>query len=148
MSKRLRQQAIKELVQKGRVQNQAVLAKELKKLGFNVTQATLSRDIACLRLVKSKDGYIYPEGAGAASQNTIQDSKDTLKRLVLKVDLALNQLVLKTPVGNASPVAIAVEECQFEGVIGTIGGDDTTLVIARSEEDAKRIQKELIEMLL
>ena len=69
MSKRLRQQAIKEIVSKGFVPSQAALAEELKTLGFDVTQATLSRDIADLALVKSKEGYLRPEDAGGTADH-------------------------------------------------------------------------------
>jgi transcriptional regulator of arginine metabolism len=143
MSKRLRQQAIKDIVSKGRIPSQAALAEELKKLGFDVTQATLSRDIADLELVKSKDGYLRPEDAGGTVQHTIPDREGTLRRLVLKVDQGQNLLVIRTPPGSAHPVAISIDE----GVIGTIGGDDTALVITRSERDASALKQRLLEII-
>jgi transcriptional regulator of arginine metabolism len=147
MSKRLRQQAIKDIVSKGRIPSQAALAEELKKLGFDVTQATLSRDIADLELVKSKDGYLRPEDAGGTVQHTIPDREGTLRRLVLKVDQGQNLLVIRTPPGSAHPVAISIDEGSFEEVIGTIGGDDTALVITRSERDASALKQRLLEII-
>ena len=146
MSKRLRQQAIKDIVSKGRIPSQAALAEELKKLGFDVTQATLSRDIADLELVKSKDGYLRPEDAGSAVQHIIPDREGTLRRLVLKIEQSQNLLVIRTPPGSAHPVAISMDEGGFEEVIGTIGGDDTALIITRSEKDAIALKQKVLEI--
>jgi transcriptional regulator of arginine metabolism len=145
MSKRLRQQAIMDVVAKQKVPSQAALAGELKKLGFDVTQATLSRDIADLELVKSKDGYLRPEDAGGGGGPSIPDPKGTLRRLVLKVEVAMNQVIIRTPPGSAQPVAIALEDGPYKQVVGTLGGDDTCLVITRTPEEAQEFQRELLK---
>lgn len=147
MSKRTRQQAILELVAKKRVPSQAALAEELKKMGFDVTQATLSRDIAELELVKSKGGYLRPEDASGSGVPMIPDPRGTLRRLVLKVDEADNLLVIKTPPGSANPVAIILEDGTHEEVVGTIGGDDTCLIVTRCKEDASTFKKKLLEII-
>ncbi|MDJ0761383.1 MAG: hypothetical protein QNJ97_00220 [Myxococcota bacterium] len=146
MSKRLRQQSIREIVSKQSVPNQAALADELRKLGFDVTQATLSRDIAELALVKSKDGYLRPEdasGSGAA----VPDPEGTMRRYVTKVDVAGNLLVIRTPPGSAVPVAIVLDNGDYPGIMGTIAGDDTCLAIARTEGDALAFKQQLLESL-
>ena len=146
MSKRIRQQTILELVSRRTIQSQAVLAEELKKQGFDVTQATLSRDIAELELVKSKGGYVRPQDAGGYGTPSIPDPEGTLKRLVLKVEEANNLVVIRTPPGSAKPVAIILEEDgAYSQIIGTLGGDDTCLVITRNAEEASRFKQTLLK---
>jgi transcriptional regulator of arginine metabolism len=144
VSKRIRQQTILELVAKGSVPSQASLATELKAHGFDVTQATLSRDIAELELVKSKDGYLRPEDAGGNASSPIPDPEGTLKRLVSKVQVAQNIVVIRTPPGSAQQIAIVLEDGLFTQVIGTLGGDDTCLVVCASLEDAEAFKKDLL----
>jgi len=147
MSKPLRQQAIKDLVSRGRVPSQAALAEELRKLGFDVTQATLSRDIADLALVKSKEGYLRPEDAGGATQHSMPDPEGTLRRLVRKLRQAQNLLVIWTEEGSTHPVATVIEGGQFDEVVGTIAGYDTVLVITETSEDASKIKQKLLAMI-
>ena len=147
MSKRTRQQAILDLVTRQRIPSQAALAEELKQLGFDVTQATLSRDIAELNLVKSKEGYARAQDAGSASIPPVPDPLGTFRRLVVKVDDVMNLIVVKTSPGGAQPVGIAVDEGMFEQVVGTVAGDDTVLIITRSIEDAQVFKKKLMELL-
>lgn len=147
MSKRTRQQAILDLVSQRRIPSQAALAEELKQLGFDVTQATLSRDIAELNLVKSKEGYARAQDAGSASIPPVPDPLGTFRRLVIKVDDAMNLIVVKTSPGGAQPVGIAVDEGRFEQVVGTVAGDDTVLIVTRSVEEARAFKKRLMELL-
>jgi len=147
MSKRTRQQAILDLVTRQRIPSQAALADELKQLGFDVTQATLSRDIAELNLVKSKEGYARAQDAGSASIPPVPDPLGTFRRLVVKVDEAQNLIVVRTSPGGAQPVGIAIDEGRFEQVVGTVAGDDTVLIITRSVEDAQSFKKKLMELL-
>ena len=95
MSKRMRQQAILDIVQQQQLTSQAALARELKLVGFDVTQATLSRDIAELSLVKSKDGYSRPEDAVVKVGGPIPDPEGALQQLVLKIDEADNMVVVR-----------------------------------------------------
>jgi len=145
MSKRTRQQAIIEIVSKQQVASQAVLAEELLKRNFQATQATLSRDIAELNLVKSKDGYTTPQDAGAMTQ--APDTADTLKRCVTKVNTASNLLVVKTTMGNAQPVAVALDSNDFEQIMGTLGGDDTVLVVTQSADEANALKDTILKLL-
>lgn len=147
MSKRTRQQAIVELVSSRKIPSQAVLADELKSKGIEVTQATLSRDIAELNLVKSKDGYSRPQDASVVGTPGMPDPAGTLKRVVTKIDMAVNLVVLRTSTGSASPAAIAIDEGGYEEVMGTVAGDDTILVITRSEKDARSFVNKLENLL-
>jgi transcriptional regulator of arginine metabolism len=147
MSKRTRQQAIIELTSRKRIPSQAALADELRKSGYEVTQATLSRDIAELNLVKSKGGYTRPQDASEAGMRAVPDPVGTLKRLVIKVDGAFNQVVVRTSPGGASAVALALDDRQYEGVLGTIAGDDTIVIISRSAEAAEQLCGKLRQLL-
>ena len=147
MSKRTRQQAIIELVSHRRIPSQAALAEELKRCGFAVTQATLSRDIAELNLVKSKGGYTRPQDASQAGLPKAPDPVGTLKRLVTKIDGAFNQVVVRTSPGGASAVALALDDGRHDGVLGTIAGDDTILIVTRSVEAAEQLRGRLAELL-
>ncbi|MCK9458867.1 MAG: hypothetical protein M0R80_04445 [Proteobacteria bacterium] len=147
MSKRTRQQTIIELVARKRIPSQAALADELKKSGYAVTQATLSRDIAELDLVKSKGGYTRPQDAGGSGTRPAPDPVGTLKRLVIKVESAFNQVVVRTSPGGAGAVALALDDKQYDDVLGTIAGDDTILIVTRSTEAAKELSGKLCELL-
>jgi transcriptional regulator of arginine metabolism len=147
MSKRTRQQAIIELVSRKKIPSQAALADELGKSGYEVTQATLSRDIAELNLVKSKGGYTRPQDASQAGMRAVPDPVGTLKRLVIKVDSAFNQVIVRTSPGGASAVALALDDKQYDGVLGSIAGDDTILIVMRSAEAASDLCGKLGELL-
>lgn len=146
MSKRTRQQAILDIVTTKRISSQAALADELKKHEVEVTQATLSRDIAELNLVKSKEGYARPEDA-AATRGAFPDPVGTLRRLIVKVDEADNLVVVRTPPGSAQPVALAIDGGGYLQVVGTLAGDDTCLVITRSADDAEEFKEVLLSMI-
>ena len=77
----------------------------------------------------------------------IPDPEGTLRRSVLKVEEADNLVVIKTPPGSAQPVAIVLESGNFDKVVGTLGGDDTCLVITRCKEDAVEVKNELMEII-
>jgi transcriptional regulator of arginine metabolism len=143
MSKRTRQQAIIELVSQKKIPSQAALADELQKSGFEVTQATLSRDIAELNLVKVKGGYARPQDASSGGLPNVPDPVGTLKRLVTKVDSAFNQVVVRTSPGGAGAVALALDDRNYEGVLGTIAGDDTILMVTRSTDAAEKLVSQL-----
>ena len=147
MSKRTRQQAILDLVTRQRIPSQAALADELKQLGFDVTQATLSRDIAELNLVKSKEGYARAQDAGSASIPPVPDPHGTFRRLVVKVDDAMNLIVVRTSPGGAQPVGIAVDEGRFEQVVGTVAGDDTVLIVTRSPNGGLEVAERLLDLI-
>ncbi len=147
MSKRTRQQAILEIVREHRVPSQAALAQELSKNGFDVTQATLSRDIADLNLMKSKGGYTTLRNAGAADMPQAPDPTGTLRRLVTRVDQVNNLVIVKTSPGSAQPVALAIDDGRYREILGTVAGDDTILVVTRVDNDARSFVDRLSELL-
>jgi transcriptional regulator of arginine metabolism len=147
MSKKTRQQAVIDIVSRQRVPSQAALAEELKKLDFEVTQATLSRDIAELNLVKSKDGYLRPEDASGIGQPSTPDLVSSLRRGVIKIEASQNLVVVRTPPTGAQQVGLALDELGLDKIIGNVAGYDTVLVVTRNHEDAVALKQAVIDMI-
>jgi transcriptional regulator of arginine metabolism len=141
-----RQSLILEMVDGEAITSQEQLRERLRALGVETTQATLSRDIRDLGLVKrAADGaYRRPETAHASRGG---DPGAGLKHAVaeyLRSGEAVDQLlVLKTDSGMAQPLAVAIDRARLNEIVGTIGGDDTILVICRSAADAAALDKKL-----
>jgi transcriptional regulator of arginine metabolism len=151
MSRRFREQAILELINAGPVSSQEELVDRLGERGIRATQATVSRDVKRLGLVKTPatgGGYRY--AAPAAPQRSPQRGRRQLKlaceQFVTKVELGGSLLVLKTLTGRANAVAVALDEYRLDEIVGTIAGDDTILVIARNTSDRAKIKKLFDEM--
>jgi transcriptional regulator of arginine metabolism len=143
-----RQSAILELVDRAAITSQEQLRAELSARGIKATQATLSRDIRELGLVKrAADGAYRRAVADAGSAN---GQSLGLRRAVeeyLRTQETVEQLlVLKTDVGQAQPLALALDNARLPEVVGTIGGDDTILVICRSASHASALRVRLEEM--
>lgn len=139
--KQRRQAAILDLVDRVSLSSQEELRRRLRGLGFSVTQATLSRDLRDLGLVKaSADGAYHrpgvestpPEVAGARLQHAVAE-------FLTGVDRAQQLVVLKTGLAQAQPLASAVDGARMDGVVGTIGGEDTVLVICRDAAAAAAV---------
>jgi len=146
MNKTLRQKAELEVLRGGAVRNQEALQKALQRRGFKVGQATLSRDIRELNLAKTAAGYSLGENGGGAHAGLPPTSR-LIKEFLLEVRAAQNLLILKTVVGSAQPVAAAVDRQDWPEIVGTIGGDDTILVVCPDKEDAKKLAQRIEEML-
>lgn len=144
MAKLARQQAIVELAHDGPLPNQQELCKLLARRGFHATQATLSRDLTELRLVKTPDGYILPNGDAPAEP--IPAVSRVVSEFVREVRRAQNLLVIRTMPGSAQPVAAAIDAEAWEEVVGTVGGDDTLLIITTNNRTAKTLQARLEAM--
>jgi transcriptional regulator of arginine metabolism len=131
--------AIKQLVDQGPVHSQEELRQQLAKLGFAVTQATLSRDIKELGLVKrSSDGsYQGANGDAGSSASAIVALSRALAEFLLSVDAAQHLVVVKTGPGQAQLLALAIDRAKLADVVGTIAGDDTILVICRDNRCAQ-----------
>ena len=139
-----RQQLIVELAHDGPLPNQQELCKVLARRGFPVTQATLSRDINELGLVRTTEGYMFPNG-DAPSEPAPTVSR-IVREFVREVRRAQNLLVIKTTSGSAQPVALAVDAEGWDEVVGTVAGDDTVLIITTDNKNAKKLQTRLEEM--
>lgn len=140
---------IREIIANNEIDTQEELVEQLKKAGFNVTQATVSRDIKELHLVK------VPLDDGRYKYSLPADQKfnpqHKLKRILgdsfIGIDYSENLIVVKTMPGNASAIGALIDHLQWESIMGTICGDDTCLIICRSKESAKEISKKILEML-
>jgi transcriptional regulator of arginine metabolism len=141
MAKLARQQAILELAHSGPLPNQQELCKVLGRRGFQVTQATLSRDINELRLVKTPEGYILPNGDAPAEP--MPAVSRVVREFVREIRRAQNLLVIKTIPGSAQPVAVAIDAEGWEDVVGTVAGDDTILIISGNNKKARQLQTRL-----
>jgi transcriptional regulator of arginine metabolism len=137
-----RHSKILELIQNHEVETQQELAELLKKNGFDVTQATVSRDIKELRLLKilTKSGkYKY-----AASNENDQIVSDRFLKLfkdsVLSIDSAGNMVVVKTLVGAANAAAAAIDALNLENIVGSLAGDDTIFLLVNQEENVSKIK--------
>ena len=143
-----RQAAILRVVREHRVPNQARLRDLLRKAGFDVTQATLSRDIHELGLALQADPAGARHYAAPAAEHLPAPSLETvLRSLLLKVDGVGPLLLLTSPPGSASTLAAALDHEGWPGIVGTVAGDDTLLVVTRSASVRARLARRFREFL-
>lgn len=142
-----RHAAILRLIRAESVHSQEQLRTLLRGEGFEVTQATLSRDLRELRLLKvtEADGMVHyaPPPEGEVLHPSLEQ---LLPALLVSLDGVGNQLVLRTPAGSANAVGSAIDAQEWKEVVGTVAGDDTILVIARSEKARHTLAARLQEL--
>jgi len=145
-----RQNVILSIIEKNDIETQEELIESLRKEGFNVTQATVSRDIRELKLTKinSENGkykYVLPrvpkENAGHRLYNT------TISGSVISVEYALNIVVVKTYPGMAQAVAAGIDSNNIDGVMGCVAGDDTIIVAVKTAEGAKNAARDIRKLI-
>ncbi len=146
VQKRFRQGQILKLLTGQAVASQDELRRQLGHLGVRVTQATLSRDLRELRLVKTTEGY-RPLSAATEEAPPIAALARAVKEFLLDMRPAQNMLVLKTPPSGAQPLAAALDAERWKEVAGTLAGDDTVLVICSSHKACSAVRKRVEEML-
>jgi transcriptional regulator of arginine metabolism len=144
--KRFRQGQILKVLAGPPVGSQDELRRQLVHLGVRVTQATLSRDLRELRLVKTAEGYRPLSAAAAEETSSVPALARALKEFLLDVRPAQNMLVLKTPPGGAQPIAAALDGERWKEVAGTLAGDDTVLIITPSRTARTAVQKRIEEL--
>jgi|SRR5690625_1705792 len=149
MSKLQRHIKIRELITEKEIETQDELVYQLKKAGYKVTQATVSRDIKELQLVKvtsanNKSTYSLP-----ADQrfNPLEKLKRLIMDVFVKIDSTSHFVLLKTLPGNAQAVGALIDNLDWEEIMGTICGDDTCLIICRSEDLSEVVKERFINML-
>jgi transcriptional regulator of arginine metabolism len=145
MSKTARHRAILHLIDEGPVESQDSLQQQLERKGFEVGQATLSRDIHELKLVKGPEGY-RRAGEGSGGDGVLPSVMHLARQFVVEIRQAQNMLVVKTTVGSAQPVAAALDASHWPEVVGTIAGDDTVLVIASDRKKAQALASRIGEL--
>jgi len=134
--KSVRHDMILEIIEKKDIETQEELASELKARGVRVTQATVSRDIKELRLLKvlsENGGYKYAT-VERAERGMSERFIRILAESMMSIDSAMNLIVIKTITGSAQAAAEAIDSLKWQEILGTIAGDNTILVIARSED--------------
>ncbi len=144
-----RQNAILEIVKEMCVKTQEELSDELIRRGFDVTQATVSRDIKELRILKKQTGggcrYVAPE------PNVLEEHTGRVhsifKNAAKSVECAMNMIVIKTLAGMADAAAITLESMEWPELLGTIAGDDTVFVVVRDPMAAVAVKERLLEMI-
>ncbi|HTZ58423.1 MAG TPA: hypothetical protein VMB49_10020 [Acidobacteriaceae bacterium] len=141
-----RHTAIRELIAGALIGSQDELRRRLIKRGFEVTQATLSRDIHELHLYKGPNGYAIPNGV-IEEEDSLPGTSEMLRSFGLRVKQAINQLVLVTTSGSAQPVALAIDGEGWPEVVGTIAGDDTVLIICPDQKRATLLKDRLEDMI-
>ncbi len=143
-----RQAAILDVVEHEPVRSQEQLRQRLASRGFDVTQATLSRDIKELGLLKrSSDGAYQPAGMETTSPaSTLETLGRAVAEYLINIEAVQQLVVLKTGAGQAQSLAIAIDKSRLPDVAGTLAGDDTILIIARDAKSAQAIDKQLRDL--
>lgn len=150
MSKKSRQSKIVEIISTSEIDTQEELAKVLNSCGFNVTQATVSRDIKELGLIKVNGVKRKHKYAVTNYQtDSTHDDKflNIFKNCVVNISLAQNLVLVKTFSGNGNSAGILVDRLQIKEVVGSIAGDDTLLIVTHSERDAEIVVATLKKLL-
>lgn len=138
--KKRRQAKILDIIKNFNIETQEELQERLRESGFEVTQATISRDIKELRLVKelSDNGrYIYSSGKKSTNDSVSARAAGIFVDSVISVDYAVNTVCIKCFSGMAGAACAAIDSMHWSDVLGTIAGDDTIFVLCRSENAAR-----------
>ena len=140
-----RQATILEIVDRDAITSQEQLRERLRERGIETTQATLSRDIRDLGLIKRPADGAYHRG-GVEVRSTVDpelECRTAVDDYLRRYDVVDQLVVLKTDAGQAQPLAVAIDRAGLAEIVGTIAGDDTILVICRSAPDAAGLSKRL-----
>ena len=150
-NKELRHKKIQEIVAREEISTQAELVERLRQEGFNVTQATVSRDISELRLVRVPLGrgkHKYALAPIELEEDVEAELRRQFKEFVHDIDRGGNIIVLRTALGHAAGIALLIDKLKNDDLVGTLAGDDTILVVARGEKEAERLLRYFEEMLV
>lgn len=146
--KNARQEKILEIICEFEISTQEALIQKLSEYGFYATQTTISRDIRELNLIKGPTGsgtykYVVP---GAKKQETAPIRTSAFAESVVKVEAAQNLIVVKTESGMANAVAVCIDSMNFKGLVGSVAGDDTVLLVFKTSDIAYNAEREIKEI--
>lgn len=144
--KNARQKQILTLISEQNIETQEELIARLKATGFSCTQATVSRDIKELKLIKvagAHGGYHYAQSHAASGSRVTAKYDKILTETVVSADYAGNMVVVKTFTGMAMAACAAIDALHWEGMLGTIAGDDTIFIVVKDEQHAGWIAERL-----
>lgn len=136
-----RRRAIRRIIEGEPVRSQAQLVDDLNRQGFAVTQATVSRDLGAMGVRKNGDHYGF--------RRSVFDDRDlarTIAEFAESIASSANLVVMRTPPGAAQVVAAAIDAFDLEGVLGTVAGDDTVLIVTASADGGASLQSHLESM--
>lgn len=146
-----RQAKILDLIDRFEIETQEELTDHLRALGYNTTQATVSRDIKELRLIKALSTetgkYKYSVAAAGAADSFTTRLRNIFRECVTGIDAAQNMVVIKTLPGLGQAAAMAIDAMRASDVVGTLGGDDTVFVVMRNNDAADRFRKQAHDIL-
>lgn len=137
-----RRTQILEILENGTAATQTELRRKLAQRGIRVTQATVSRDVEELGLVKTREGYRRPAAEAASAPQP--ELAVVLKEFVRDVRQAANLVIVRTHPGTAHTVGVALDNEEWPEIAGTVAGDDTIFVAAARASDANRIRKKIL----
>lgn len=147
MARNARQNKLLELIAEKDIETQEELVEELKNAGFAVTQATVSRDIKELGLIKiSSDGNHQRYTKERGDVNITSKFTDMYKNAVVSVDYAMNIVVVRTLPGSANIVGMMLDKLKNKNVLGCVAGDDTVFAVLRDETTAFELAQQLKEI--
>lgn len=138
MSKTKRQEILAEIVRSKSIASQGLLLKELERQGIQATQASISRDLVELGIVKIKGIYRLP---------SLVATKAPMGQIVDIDTAGENLIIIKTPPGQASMTALAVDRAKIPGVVGTVAGDDTFFIATKSQTEQKMVIKQILRIM-
>ena len=148
--KNSRQQKILELIELYDIDTQEMMIEKLREAGISATQTTISRDIRELKLVKgtSANGAYKYVHTGVAKEATAPVLNSALTDSVIKIEAAGNIVVVRTYPGMANALAVCVDALEHQYIVGSVAGDDTILLVVKSEAIAVDVEKKLKEVFL
>lgn len=145
-AKPTRHHRIRELIARSRVESQDRLQLLLQEEGIEVTQATLSRDLRELGVLKGPQGYVLAGATRAEPAGNIEGLRRALATFAISIRAGGTLVILRTGPGQASALALELDRSAMPGVLGTVAGDDTVFVASETAPDAGRICRELTRL--
>lgn len=138
-----RQEKILEIIANNNIETQEDLITALKNEGFNATQATASRDIRQLKLVKVLDNGVYKYVAPKSDSDKTGTYNHALFSAITDIKYALNNVVIKTNPGLAQAVAAGIDSLHDVDILGCVAGDDCIILVSKSEEASKSVTEKI-----
>jgi transcriptional regulator of arginine metabolism len=136
---------LRDILERQHLRSQEEIAVRLEREGIEATQATLSRDLRELGVLKGPDGYTLPQ-PGAAPDAARRDLSRALSAYMLSARPAASLIVIRTGPGQANALALEVDRASLHGAVGTVAGDDTIFIATESAAHAARLTRQLVEM--
>ena len=149
MIKNRRHKLIRDIIENDNIETQYQLTDELRKHGFSVTQATISRDIKELGLVKvayGENSFRYSSPPGISPGNNFDRAKRMMRDNLLRLDYSENIFIIKVLPGAAQAVAFCIDSLSWKEIIGTVAGDDTILLVIKNREQIPELMEKLQAM--